>query len=145
MGANAEKETEPINSLKQAKIADFLRGTGEDITVRFDHNNVIRLSCHCDYDPALKGDRSNQVDLLRKVELQKPDGSWETYPSATWLDGVGGHEQLVTKALVRISGEKAISVMQSTQGVPDGTLMVAAEKAGVYTETIDGEKEDVAE
>ena len=128
-----------MGEMKVVKTNDFLRGKSEKtITIRYDPNEVIELPCHCEYDSALSKPRGNRVVILKKVEIQNNDGSWSPYPSVTWLDGVEGEEQLVTKALVKITGEKAISVMGSSDGVPDGKLMSAAEEAGIYTETIDG-------
>jgi len=117
---------------------DYLRGTYKEITLRFDEENLIELSCHCNYDPALPKKDGNRVMLLRKVEIQNEDGSWNLYPSVTWLDGVENEKQLETKALVKRTDEEGIDVMRSRNEVPDGKLMVAAEEAGVYTETIDG-------
>jgi hypothetical protein len=139
LGKEDKKKKEIRPKMKTVKIEDFLRGkSGKEITIRFDPNNVIELPCHCKYDPALSKPKGNQAIILRKVEVQNEDGSWSLYPSVTWLDGVEDEEQLMTRALVKITGEEAISIMGSSDGVPDGTLMSAANEAGVYTETIDG-------
>lgn len=53
-------------------------------------------------------------------------------------DGLEGEDQLVTRVMIMITGEETPSVMESTQGVPDGKLGIAAKEAGIYTETIDG-------
>jgi hypothetical protein len=116
--------------MKIYKIPDYMRLSGKIITVRFDPNDVVTLSCHCKYDPAL----DKKVRLLRKVEVQREDGTWEPYPSVVWIDA---GEVLITRALVKITGENEISVMSSPNGVPDGELMTAAEEAGIYTETLD--------
>ena len=132
-----KKEIRP--KMKIVKTKDFLRGKSEkEIILRYDPNNVIELPCHCEYDPVLSRPKGNRVVILKKVEMQKEDGSWIPYPSVTWLDGVENEEQLMTRALVKKTGEEAISIMGSSDGVPDGTLMSAANEAGVYTETIDG-------
>lgn len=123
-------------ALKERKIRDILRGGGKEITIRFDGDDLVRLPCHCDYDPALCGKDGNEVILVRKVEIKNPDGSWSPYPSATWLDGVEGEEQLVSRVLIKKTNEEGFDIMSSSQGVPDGELLVAAREAGVYTETI---------
>ncbi len=125
-------------ALKERTIKDILRGSNRKITIRFDGEDLVRLPCHCKYDPTLCGEGGNEVMLVRKVEIKNEDGSWSPYPSITWLDGVGSEEQLVTRALIKKTNEEGFSTMSSSQGVPDGKLMCAAEEAGVYTETIDG-------
>ena len=119
------------------KVKDLLRGGRQEVMLRFDPEDVVKLPCHCDYDPALRGREKNQVLLLRKVEVQNGDGSWGIYPSVTWLDGVENGEQLQTRAIIKKTGE-GFTIMDSTDGVPDGELMCAAEEVGIYTETIDG-------
>ncbi|MBD3207837.1 MAG: hypothetical protein GF370_00055 [Candidatus Nealsonbacteria bacterium] len=123
---------------KVVRTKDYLRGTYEEIILRFDEENLIELACHCNYDQALPKKDGNRVMLLKKVEIQNKDDSWSLYPSVTWLDGVESEEQLETKALVKRTGEEGIDVMCSPDGLPDGKLMLAAEEVGVYTETIDG-------
>ena len=125
-------------ALKERKVRDILRGGSEEITIRFDDDDLVKLPCHCEYDPVLCGKDGNEVMLVRKVEIKNPDGSWSPYPSATWLDGVQGEEQLVSLVLIKKTNEEGFDIMSSSQGVPDGKLLVAAEEAGVYTETIDG-------
>jgi len=125
-------------ALEERKVRDILRGGSEEITIRFDGDDLVKLPCHCEYDPALCGKGGNKVMLVRKVEIKNPDGSWSLYPSATWLDGVQGEEQLVSKVLIKKTNEEGFDIMSSAQGVPDGKLLMAAKEAGVYTETIDG-------
>jgi hypothetical protein len=48
-------------------------------------------------------------------------------------------EQLVTKALVKLSKTGEVVVMVSPQGLPDGRLMRAAKEAGIHTELIESE------
>ncbi|MBZ9577869.1 hypothetical protein KJA13_02425 [Patescibacteria group bacterium] len=119
-----------------------MRGRAGKITIRFDPQDLVELQCHCDYDPKLCGkeDEDNKVMLVRKIEVQNPDGSWSPYPSVTWLDGVEGEddEQLVTRAFIKKTDEEGFDIMSSWQGVPDGTLMCAAKGAGIHTETIYG-------
>jgi len=117
---------------------DHMRGIKGSITIRFDGDDLVRLSCYCEYDPALCSEKGNEVMLVRKIEIRQPDGSWELYPSATWLNGVQSEDQLQSKAFLKKTDGEGFDVMASTDGVPDGELLVAAEKAGVYTETIDG-------
>jgi len=123
-------------SLKERKVKDLLRGGSEEITIRFDGDDLVKLPCHCQYDPALCGEDGNEVLLVRKVEIKNPDGSWSSYPSATWLDGVEHEEQLMSKVLIKKTNEEGFDIMSSTDGVPDGKLLVAAKEAGIYTETI---------
>lgn len=128
-------------ALREVTVRDHMRGSQELVIIRFDQEDVVELPCHCEYDPALKGDGKNggnKVRLVRKIEVRKPDDSWGPYPSYTWLDGVEGEDQLVTKAIVMKIGEDSPTIMVSTQGVPDGKLGVAAKEAGIHTETIDG-------
>ncbi len=125
-------------ALKERKVRDILRGGSEEITIRFDDDDLVKLPCFCEYDPALCKKDGNEVMLVRKVEIKNPDGSWGLYPSATWLDGVQGEEQLVSRVLIKKTNEEGFDIMSSSQGVPDGKLLVAAGEAGVYTETIDG-------
>lgn len=124
--------------LREVTVQDHMRGSGEQITIRFDQKDVVELPCHCEYDPALCSKEGNRVKLMRNIEVRKPDGSWGPYPSYTWLDGVQGEEQLVTRAIVMLTGDDSPSIMVSTQGVPDGKLGIAAGEVGIYTETIDG-------
>ena len=124
--------------LKERTVMDVLRGRTEKITIRFDGDDLVKLPCHCNYDPALCGEDGNEVMVLRKIEIKNPDGSWSLYPSATWLDGVEDEEQLVSRVIVKRTNEEGLDVMSSAQGVPDGELLIAAEKAGIHTETIDG-------
>jgi len=119
-------------------VKDFLRGGDREVTLRFDPNDVITLWCHCEYDSALCAKEGNRVMLLRKVEVKNKDGSWSLYPSVTWLDGVENEEQLMTRAIIKKTGEKGATIMGSTDGVLDGELMVGAKAAGIYTESIDG-------
>lgn len=123
-------------SLKERKVKDLLRGGSEEITIRFDGDDLVKLPCHCQYDPALCGEDGNEVLLVRKVEIKNPDGSWSSYPSATWLDGVEYEEQLMSRVIIKKTNEEGFDIMSSTDGVPDGKLLVAAEEAGIYTETI---------
>jgi len=125
-------------ALKERKVRDILRGGSEEITIRFDGDDLVKLVCNCKYDPALCRKDGNEVMLVRKVEIKNPDGSWSPYPSATWLDGVQGEEQLVSKVLIKKTKEEGFDIMSSAQGVPVGKLLMAAGEAGIYTETIDG-------
>jgi hypothetical protein len=125
--------------IKVIKTRDYLRGSEEKITLRYDPDDVVKLPCFCNYDPVLSGPNGNEVLIIRKVEVQKEDGSWEPYPSVTWLDGVETEEQLVTKALVKQSKTGEVVVMVSPQGLPDGMLMEAAAEAGIHTELIESD------
>lgn len=125
-------------ALEEYRVMDILRGESKEITIRFDGDDLVKLPCHCEYDPALCREDDNEVLLVRKVEIKNPDGSWSLYPSATWLDGVESEEQLVSKALIKKTSKEGFDIMSSSRGVPDGKLLIAAGKAGIYTETIYG-------
>jgi len=119
------------------KIKDFMRGRPqEEVTVRFDPNDLVKLKCHCDYDPTLRGKKDNEVMVVKGIEIKNPDGSWTPYPSVAWLDGVQDEEQLITVAFIKKISEDGFDIVTSSQGVPDGTLMCAAQEAGIHTETI---------
>lgn len=120
------------------KTKDFLRGYPKrDITLRFNPDNTELLPCHCKYDLNLSTKKGKKVMLLKEVEIQNKDGSWSPYPSITWLMEVENEDQFLTKALVRLSGEKEITVVCSSNWAPDSVLMDAAREVGIYTETID--------
>ena len=125
-------------AIKVVTVRDFIRGGHEEVTIRFYPNDLMKLPCHCEYDPALCKKGGNEVMLVRKVEVQNPDGSWGPYPSATWLDGVENEEQMESRALIKKINEEGFDIMGSSQGVPDGKLLCAAKEAGIYTETLDG-------
>lgn len=128
-------------ALKERRVRDILRGGNEEIiTIRFDGEDLIRLPCYCKYDPALcgEGGNGNEVMLIRRIDVRNADGSWDPYPSVTWLDGVESEEQLVTRVLIKKTNEEGFCTMSSSQGVPDAKLMSAAEEAGVYVKIIDG-------
>ena len=123
---------------KEYTIRDFMRGSLKEVTIRFDDEDLLKLPCHCEYDPVLCTKEGNEVMLVRKVEARNADGSWSLYPSATWLDGVENELQLMSRVLIKKTGEEGFDIMSSTDGVPDGKLMCAVGEAGIYTETIDG-------
>ena len=125
-------------ALQERNVRDILRGRRGEITIRFDDGDLVKLPCHCEYDPALCGKDGNEVLLVRNVEIKNPDGSGSPYPSATWLDGVEYEEQLESRVFIKKTNEEGFDIMASSQGVPDGELLEAAEEAGIYTETIDG-------
>lgn len=125
-------------ALKERTVGDILRGGRGEVIIRFDGDDLVKLPCHCQYDPALCGKDGNEVMVVRKVEIKNQDGSWSPYPSATWLDGVQDEEQLVSRVLIKKTNEEGFDIMSSAQGVPDGKLLVAAKEVGIYTETIDG-------
>ena len=138
---NGEKPSdhESEKNVREFTVSDLLRGRpNERITIRTDFNDVVELPCHCQYDSALVSEEGNKVLLLRRVEIQNPDGKWSIYPSVTWLDGVQDDEELVTRALIKQAGKTGFYIMESSEGVPDGTLYLAAKDAGIHTETING-------
>ena len=123
---------------RERKVRNLLRGGSEEITIRFDGDDLVKLPCYCRYDPALCGQDGNEVMVVRRVEIKNSDGSYSSYPSVVWLDGVEDGEQLESRVLIKKTNEKGFDIMSSAQGIPDGKLLVAAEEAGIYTETIDG-------
>ena len=125
-------------ALKQCRVKNVLRGSREEVIIRFDENNLIGLPCHCRYDPALCTKKGNRVMVVRRVEIKNPDNSWSPYPSMTWLDGIECGGQLVTRVLIKKAKEKRFEVMSSLQGVPDGKLFRAVKEVGIYTETLNG-------
>ena len=93
-------------------LPDYLRGNPyQEVTIRFDPDDTVELPCVCDYDPT----RTKKVMLLREAEVRQKDGTWEKYPTVTWIDGAEDEEQLVSRALVRLSTDGAFRVMSSTQ------------------------------
>lgn len=140
MGKGKKKTEE--DTLRPIKVRDLMRGGNEEIVIRFNPEDLIKLQCHCDYDPKLRGKKGkdNKVMVVRKIEVRNPDGSWSLYPSVTWLDGVEGEddEQLVTRAFIKKTDEEGFDIMTSWQGVPDGILICAAKKVGIHTETLYG-------
>lgn len=123
--------------MKEVIIEDLLRSSTKEITVRYDSEDIVTLPCHCKYDPALSTDEGNEVMLLRKIEVKNEKGVWVPYPSVTWINGEAGNEELlVTKAIIKMTEDGGICTMMSSQGVPDAKLMLAAEKAGICTETL---------
>ena len=119
-------------------VGDFLRCGKKDVTLRCDIDDLVKVGCHCEYDPALKGKDHNEVLIPRKIEVKNEDGFWGSYPVVTWLDGVENEEMLVTRVIVKKTNEKGLSIMQSTEGVPDGELMCAAKETEILTETLNG-------
>jgi len=140
--------------LSQVEVPDFMRGNPKKkVTLRFNPDDLLatveesreaglpptRLVCYTNYDPALNQQvKSDQkwVIIAREIEFQAEDGSWRPYPSVSRQDEAMFPEQLQTFAFVKKKGEESFDVMSSHQGVPDGTLMNAAQKAGIHTETI---------
>jgi len=112
---------------------DFLRGKDGEITIRFDEDDLVKLPCHCNYDPALCSENGNSVMLVKKVEVKNKDGSWSPYPSVSWLDDDA--EFWFTVAIIKKTNEKGFDIMGSSEGVPDSDLYFAAEKAGIYIES----------
>lgn len=125
-------------SLEEHTIKDFMRGGMKEITIRFNPDDIVKLECYCDYDPALKREKNNTVMVVRNVEVRDEGGAWVPYPSVTWLDGVENEEQLLTRVFVKRIMEEGVDIMGSSQGIPDGKLMCAAKKTGIHIETIGG-------
>jgi len=114
---------------------DFLRGDAKKgIILRFNPENAVKLPCYCRYDKNMPRENGNEVMIIKKIEIKDEDGTWDLYPSITWLDGVENNEQLVTRAIVKLSNGK-VEVMTSAQGFPDGKLMNKAEEVGISVES----------
>ena len=121
------------------EVPDLLRGGKGKVNLRFDRDRLTKLSCHCNYDPALRGkgkDGKNEVVIPRDVEVEHTDGSWGPYPSVTLLDEVNHEDELLTMVLLVLTGETALAIKSSTDGVLDAELMNAAEEAGILTDSI---------
>lgn len=112
------------------KIKDVLRKGSGEITVRFDPNDTITLPSQLNYSNDEMRRPEYTAKLLRKVEVLER-GTWKPYPSVSWIDGEGNAE-LYTVALVRLCDD-SVGIMESPGGMPDGKLMLEAEKAGIHT------------
>lgn len=40
-------------ALEEYRVMDILRGGSKEITIRLDVDDLVKLPCHCEYDPAL--------------------------------------------------------------------------------------------
>lgn len=134
----SKRENIPEEAWIEVETEDHMRGSRRKIIVHYKPNDLVKLPCHCNYDEKLCNKSGNEVMLLRNVEIKGEDGSWKSYPRVAWQDGVLSENQLQTMALIAETGEEEISVMLSSDGVPDGKLYSAAQKAGICVETIDG-------
>jgi len=134
---NRDKGGEKID-LVEVTIDNYLRGASDKVTIRFDRDALVKLVGSCIYYRRSEGEETYDVIIPKAIESMNPDGTWRPYPSVTWLDGVECECQLVTRAIVKLLDGEGYVIATSPEGVPDGTLMLAAKKAGVYTETIDG-------
>lgn len=117
---------------KVRRILDYLRNSGKKIIIRFNSEDVVELLCHCRYDSALE----KRVRILKKVEVRNDDGFWEPYPSVSQYWAGGDVGQCYTTALVKLVGEKEITVCSSKNWCPDTQLLESAKEAGIHTETI---------
>jgi hypothetical protein len=109
-------------------LKDVMRGRPDhNVFLRTDLDDLVQVSCYSKYDPQL----NKQVRILRQVEVQE-DEEWKPYPVVSWLDGVTHEDQLQTMVLVVPIGD-TLTALGTTDGVPDGELMLEAEKAGIYT------------
>lgn len=114
------------------ETVDHLKGSGREIVIRLDEEDLVELSCSVRYDPVMSDENGFRVRVPRIIEVFKGDGVWESYPVVSWLDNVEYDGQLVTRVLAKISGEKGFDVMNSPDGVPDGALIISAKKAGIH-------------
>lgn len=119
--------------LKSVQVEDFLRGNGKRrVVLRFDKRDLVEVECHCDYG-ALGDEGKRRVKIPRKIEIFE-DGKWKPYPVASWIDQDENPDGIFSRVMVQKGND--FYIMQSALGIPDSTLLVAAEEAGIYTETI---------
>lgn len=117
-------------------MRDILRGTDRMIVIRFEDADLAELPCAVRYDPALCAKEGNRVLVVKKIEVLNDGDVWSPYPTVAWLDGVEYEGQLVTRVLVKKTGEEGFDLMASPDGVPDGILMESAKTAGISTQFI---------
>lgn len=103
----------------------------ENIVLRFDPEDTVRLPCGCIYDEALRTPEGNEVMLVRKIEMRRRDGEWVPYPSIFLIDS---DDLFQTTAIVRITGKEYCCPATSPDLSPDFTLLGAAKEAGLCTE-----------
>lgn len=118
--------------MQEIEIEDRMRGSLRKITIRI-HDAVKELPCDAKYDGALSGLKGNRVRVPEKIEVLE-NGEWKPYPSASWLDGVESDDQLITRVIAKITGEEGYDIMDSPEGLPDGTLMMNAKKENIFTQ-----------
>ena len=102
----------------------FHKYAGDMITIRTDLKTIL-------VDSEESYDGKKIVKLLKKIEISSGDEKWKPYPSV-FLVSRDNHPQTI--CFVR--GDE-ITVLSSPKGIPDEKLMSNAQKAGIYTETID--------
>lgn len=118
---------------KPRRVKDFLRGNGnKEVIIRFDERDLAEVECHCDYG-VLGSDGKRRVKIPRKVELFE-GGEWKPYPVAVWFGQSDNPDGIFSRAIV-LQG-KDFSIWQSFMGITDATLLVEAERAGIFTERI---------
>src|SRR3989339_1047541 len=119
--------------LKPVQVEDFLRGNGnQKVVLRLDKRDLVEVECHCDYGE-LGDDGKRHVKIPRKIEIFE-NGEWKLYPVASWIDQSENPDGIFSRAMVQKGSD--FYIMQSSMGVPDSALLVAANEAGIYTETI---------
>lgn len=119
--------------LKPMRVKDFLRGNGSrEVILRFDKKDLVEVECHCDYG-TLGDDGKRRVKIPRKIEVFE-DGQWKPYPVASWFDQSENPDGIFSRAMILKGND--FCIMQSSMGIPDGALLVAAGEAVIYTETI---------
>ena len=92
--------------------------------LRFSKETMI-LPCYTNYDPT----RDKEVEVPKSAEIQLENGDWKPYPIVRWVD-----TDAVLWTEVLVVREDGIYEMASTNGVPDGKLHLAAEKAGLLVD-----------
>lgn len=119
--------------LYEFRIKDFIRGNGnQEVLLRFDRGDTVEVECFCDYGIS-RGDEKRYVKIPRKIEIYE-NGEWRSYPVACWIDQDDNPDGIFSRAVV--FKKDGFYVMQSPMGVPDSVLLVAAEEAGIFTQTI---------
>lgn len=119
-------------ALKEVWVEDFLRGQGNKrVLLRFNKDDLVEVNCSCDYG-VIGEDGKRRVKIPRQIEIFE-NGEWLPYPVACWIDQSDNPDGIFSRVMA-LQGED-LYIWQSSRGVPDGALLVAAEEAGIFTET----------
>lgn len=119
-------------ALKEVWVEDFLRGQGNKrVLLRFNKDDLVEVNCSCDYG-VIGEDGKSRVKIPRQIEIFE-NGEWLPYPVACWIDQEDNPVGIFSRVMA-LQGED-LYIWQSSRGVPDGALLVAAEEAGIFTET----------
>lgn len=103
----------------------------EECLFRINPSDYVEVEGHSKYEG------SNIHKILRKIERRIED-KWEPYPSVVWVDnGNIDSEYGLYSAWFAVDKEGAVVLVNGPYGIPDGTLMINAEKKGILTKTFD--------